>query len=96
MSRIYVPTSVAADWSRLLARPDRHWKPGFSAMSVAQSWESASGALPPEISALLDSSPDTALHGAGLVLAIPEYQVELPGGSRPTQTDVFALVRSTA
>lgn len=96
MSRIYVPTSGAADWSRLLARPGRHWKAGFSAMSVAQSWESASGALPPEISALLNSSPDTALHGLGLLLAIPEYQVELPGGSRPTQTDVFALVRSTA
>jgi len=94
MKRIYTPTVKAQDWQRLLARPDRHWKAGFSAMSVAQSWEAAGGALPREIADLLKTSTDSGLHGSELLLAIPEYQVELRGGSRPTQTDVFALVRT--
>lgn len=68
----------------------------FSAMSVAQSWEAADDALPREIADLLNTSDDSGLHGAELLLAIPEYQVELPGGSRSTQTDVFALVRTRA
>ena len=32
--------------------------------------------------------------GARLLLAIPEHQVALPGGGRPSQCDVFALVRN--
>jgi len=63
-------------------------------MSVAQSWEAADGALPREIEDLLNTGIDSGLQGSELFLAIPEYQVELPGGSRPTQTDVFALVRT--
>lgn len=96
MKRIYAPTTGPQDWKRLLARPDRHWKAAFSAMSVAQSWEAACDALPREIVDLLNTSDDSGLHGAELLLAIPEYQVELPGGSRSTQTDVFALVRTGA
>ena len=65
-------------------------------MSVAQSWEAADSGLPREIEALLSTSSEVSLHGSELLLAIPEYQVELPGGSRPTQTDVFALVRVDA
>ena len=95
MKRIFVPTQSAADWKRLLAR-EHHWKPAFSAMSVAQSWEAAAGELPTEISALFRHCADETIQSAELLLAIPEYQVDLPGGSRPTQTDVFALLRSTA
>jgi hypothetical protein len=94
MKRIYVPTRSTLDWKDLLAQPNLHWKPKFSAMSIAQSWEAANGALPPEIAALLAGSSDRTLHEPQLLLAIPEYQVDLPGGTRPTQTDVFALVRT--
>jgi hypothetical protein len=62
-------------------------------MSLAQSWEGGKGSLPREIAELLATGHDPALVSPELLLAIPEYQVELPGGSRPTQTDLFALVR---
>lgn len=52
---------------------------------MAFAWESASG-LPPEIAALFDAP-------AELLLAVPEHKVPLPGGSRDSQNDVFALVR---
>ncbi len=94
MKRIYAPTSSALDWQRLLARPDRHWKAGYSAMALARCWEDAGDCLPSEVEALLAATPGVFFDKPRLLLAVPEFQVELPGGSRPTQTDLFALVRS--
>ena len=96
MKRIYVPTTGPLSWRPLLAQPDRQWKAGFSAMSVAQSWEAAAGKLPTEIGGLLERSPGPVFDGLELLIAIPEYQVELPGGERPTQTDVFAVAGNAA
>ena len=76
------PMSDPDEWQAGLARP-HHWQPGYSAMETAHAWQQATGA-PPEIAALLP--PD-----AELVQAIPEYPVSLPGGGRPSFTDVFAL-----
>jgi hypothetical protein len=39
--RILVPTKSAVDWKMLLAEPSKHWKPGYSAMLIAQNWENA-------------------------------------------------------
>ncbi|GAB4275366.1 MAG: hypothetical protein Kow0056_04810 [Coriobacteriia bacterium] len=93
MKRIVVPTQSADDWKRLLAKPDLHWKPGYSAMTLAQSWEDAHPSPPPEVVAILGSTGDSRLDELRLVLAIPEWQVDLPGGSRPSQTDLLALMR---
>ena len=84
MSRILIPTRGPEDWRALLASPETQWQRGFSAMSAALSWEASRG-LPSELDALLG--------GAELLLAIPEHKVALPGGSRESQCDVFALVR---
>jgi len=35
-----------------------------------------------------------ALREMELLLAIPEYQVKLPGGSRSSQNDLFVLARA--
>jgi len=93
LKRIVVPTESADDWKRLLAKPELHWREGFSAMTLAQSWEAAHPSVPPEIQAALRSAGDPALDDLELLLAIPEYQVDLPGGRRPSQTDVLALMR---
>lgn len=86
MTQIFRATAGPADWRTMLADPQRHWKPGHSAMAAAQSWEHAPG-LPPEIAALLPAQ-------SRLLLAIPEHKVPLPGGSRASQCDVFALVHT--
>jgi len=96
MRRIVVPTQSAEDWKRLLAKPELHWKAGYSAMTLAQSWETAHPSVPSEIAAALDSAGDPVLRELELLLAIPEYQVDLPGGRRPSQTDVLALMRGSA
>lgn len=86
MTKILVPTSDYNDWKQFLADPEKQWKRGFSAMATALSWEDAKG-LPIEISNILGGS-------AELLLAIPEHKVALPGGTRESQCDVFALVKS--
>jgi len=57
MAPILIPTQSHKDWRRLLARPDRHWKVGFSAMTLARSWEAAAG-LPPEVRRVFESSDE--------------------------------------
>ena len=85
MSRILIPSSGAEDWKQFLADPEKQWKQGYSAMAAALSWEESTG-VPPEIAEIL--GPDVEL-----LLAIPEHKVALPGGSRESQCDIFALVR---
>ncbi len=89
MKPIVVPTSGVKDWQSRLADPEKHWRTGFSAKALATCWEEAGG-VPPEVSALL-----SAIGQPKLLLAIPEYDVPLPGGDRPSQNDVFALLRAT-
>jgi hypothetical protein len=36
---ILVPTRGTDEWRQLLADPDRHWKVGASAQTLAESWE---------------------------------------------------------
>ena len=80
---ILVNSRGPEDWRDRLTKPVLHWKPRHSAMETALAWENASG-LPDEIAALF---PD-----AQLIQAIAEFPVALPGGKRPSFTDVFALI----
>ena len=94
MKRIFIPTRSGSDWQPLLAKPVVHWKKGASAMTAAASWEAAAGELPPEISALLDSSGLDVLENLKLVAAIPEWETELEGGVTTSKTDVLAICRN--
>ena len=84
-NHILIPSDGPEDWRRLLADPVTQWRRGYSAMAAALSWEAAKG-VPAEIEALFPDRPE-------LLLVIPEHQVALPGGGRPSQCDVFALIR---
>ena len=83
--RIYVPSSGPSAWQQFLAEPEKQWRTGYSAKTLAHSWEASSG-LPPEVARLFPGE-------AELLIAIPEHKVPLPGGRRESQNDVFALIR---
>jgi uncharacterized protein DUF6946 len=90
MPRIYVPTTGPNDWQCFLADPDKQWRTGFSAKTLAHCWEAAGG-LPGEIASMLKPRGEDA----ELLLALPEHKVSLPGASRgESQNDVFALARA--
>ena len=93
MPRVYVPSRGPEDWQGLLADPELHWRTGFSARSTAHCWESAPG-LPTEIRAILHQ--ESKFESIEPLLIIPEHQVHLPGGTRPSQMDVWVLARTPA
>ena len=87
MPRIFAATSGPEGWKAHPDAPDRHWRPGFSAMATAlcrEHWQD----IPPEIALLLGN--DMALQ-----LAVLEHEVPLPGsGLGDSQCDVVPLERA--
>ena len=88
MARILIPSEGPKSWQRLLAQPYKQWVKGFSARTIAHAWE-ASDSMPDEVAEILG----TAFGMFDLLMAIPEHKTTLPGGSRDSQSDVFALIR---
>lgn len=95
MSRILVFTSGPQDWQGLLADPEKHWKSGYSARTLAHSWEAADG-FPAEAILPFTKSTEPLLANITPVLAVPEFKVPLPGGVRTSQNDIFILARSSS
>lgn len=94
MTTIYVPSKGPEDWQPLLAKPDRHWKTGFSAKSLAYCWEEARG-FPKSVQSAMAASDPKVFGDVEMLLAIPEHQVSLPPtDGRPTQCDLFVLARN--
>jgi len=91
LSQIYIPTSSAEQWAQFLSEPVKHWRTGYSARTLAYSWQEAEG-FPSEVGSVLAS----AFPSAELLLAFPEHKVPLPGGSRSSQNDIWVLARSQA
>jgi hypothetical protein len=87
--KIYIPASSPEHWAQFLSEPVKHWRKGYSARTLAYSWQEADG-FPPEVTAVLVPQ----FPSVELLLAFPEHQVALPGGSRPSQNDIWVLARS--
>jgi len=94
VKRIFVPTETGTDWQRLLGKPKLHWKKGRSAMSASACWEESQPQLPSEIIQVLEGSKDQSVSNLELLVAIPEWAVELPGGDTASQTDILAITRN--
>lgn len=95
MSRILAFTSKPEDWKKWLAAREKHWKPGYSAFELAHCWDGADG-FPPEVAIVFRHCTAKVLANLISLLAIPEYQVPLPGGGHPSQNDIFVLAKSSA
>ncbi len=89
MSQVYIPASSAEQWAQFLAEPVKQWRQGYSARTLAYSWQESRG-FPSEVGSVLES----AFPSVELLLALPEHKVPLPGGSRPSQNDIWVLARS--
>jgi hypothetical protein len=88
MTNILIPSSGPDAWKGFLAKPDLHWRTGYSARSLAHCWEAASG-IPTEVADIME-----AAFGAPMLLfGVPEHKTIIPGGTRESQSDILALVR---
>ena len=84
----YVPTEGTKSWQKLLADPEKHWRSGFSAKTLAHCWEDNEG-FPEEFEFSFEKSglqPE-------ILLAIPEFKVDLDTAKRPSQNDIFVLAK---
>lgn len=88
MTRVLVPSSGPDSWRQFLAKPELHWVKGYSARTLAYAWEMANG-FPAEVNDILTAS----FGPTEMLIAIPEHKTPLPGGTRESQSDVFALGR---
>jgi len=93
VTKILVPATSPEDWKQFLAEPEKQWKSGYSARSLAYCWQEAGG-IPPEIISVLGQVP--SLKGLKTIFAIPEHKVALPGGVRVSQNDVWVLGESSS
>lgn len=91
MPKILIPASSTEDWKQFLAEPDKQWKSGYSARTIAHCWQESDG-IPPEIVSVLEKVPE--LKPLKTIFAIPEHKVPLPGGARPSQNDVWVIAES--
>ena len=91
MGRCYIPSGGPDAWQTFLAKPHKHWKTGYSAKTLAHSWE-AGDRLPPEVASLIRSVPQYHNEEPELLMAVPEWKVPLPGGRSDSQNDVMALI----
>jgi hypothetical protein len=90
MPGIFIASNGPDDWRGLLADPEKHWRTGYSAKALAYCWEEDDG-FPTQVALLFSDSGIPTFQSIELLLAIPEHQVPLPGGGRPSQNDLFAL-----
>jgi hypothetical protein len=91
MNRIYIPATSAEQWAQFLPQPEKQWRQGYSARTLAYSWQEADG-FPAEVHSVLSASPH--FRDIELLLAIPEHRVILHGGAHPSQTDIWVLARA--
>lgn len=93
MGKFFMPTAGPTDWKNFLAKPDKHWRSGYSAKALAYSWEEAGG-FPHEVKQVLSKCAFPILRDIQILHAFPEYEVPLPGGQKGSQNDIFILGKS--
>jgi len=92
MSKYFIPANTPEDWKQLLADPDKQWKTGYSAKSLAYSWQKRED-FPHSVKRVFRDSGINLFQDIELLLAFPEWKVPLPGGRRASQNDIFVLAK---
>lgn len=96
MNRLHIATRGIGSWRERLASPDRQWKRCFSAFETAVSWEHAArkdSGLPAPIEKLFRES---GYSEPLLVFAVAEHKVDLASEGADSQSDVWAVVKTSA
>lgn len=94
VTKIYVPGRSKEDWRKCLADPIKHWRTGYSAKALACAWMEDPDDFPVCVRSVFASSQIEVLQNIEMLLVFPEYETPIPGGRRPSQSDVFVLGKS--
>ncbi len=91
MNKMYLPTIGPQDWQKLLADPEKQWRTGYSARTIAYAWEAAKGHFPPEVERIFPEAGDERVGNLEILLEFPEWKVYLPPAGHTSQNDLFSL-----
>ncbi len=89
----FIKASNPLDWKSKLAEPEKHWKNGFSAKALADSWMNAKG-FPKSVKDVLNKSPYPIFNNIEFLFGIVEHEVALADRFHPSQNDLFVLAKS--
>ncbi len=93
MGKFYVSVDSPEDWKPLLSKPDKHWKTGYSAKTLAYCWQEAND-FPKSVKKVFRNSGIPLFQNIELLLAFPEYEVPLkPYRAHPSQSDIYILAK---
>lgn len=87
------PVSKPSDIIPALAKGEAHWRKGYSAYELAQSWVNAGG-IPVPVQQVTDQAAE--YQGAHLIEGFFERETQLRSKGRPSQTDLLALIKSAS
>ncbi|MCX6589993.1 MAG: hypothetical protein NTZ56_00585 [Acidobacteria bacterium] len=87
--RLHVPLLTPEDVKPHLAKPELHWKAGYSARELAWAWFNAKNDFPPAVRAVLSTVPEYS--AAELVDGCFEREVALGSPGRNSQTDLLVI-----
>lgn len=92
--RLHVPLTRPEDVKCHLAKPEAHWRVGYSAQELAMMWANAGTDFPQSVRGVLNTAPEY-LH-VEVVDGFFEREVDLGTPGRNSQTDlmVFAGIGS--
>ncbi|MFZ0361400.1 MAG: hypothetical protein ABSC07_04465 [Terriglobales bacterium] len=87
--RLHVPLVEPDDVKPHLAKPEEHWRAGYSAQELAYAWSGAKNDFPIAVRAVLKTAPEYAQ--AELIDGFFEREVELGSSGRNSQTDLMVI-----
>jgi uncharacterized protein DUF6946 len=90
---VYIPANEPEDWKNFLADPDKQWRDGYSAKSLAYAWQNSDG-FPKTVRMVFEQSDSPVFQDITPLIALPEHKVPLPGGRAESQNDLFVLAKS--
>jgi hypothetical protein len=87
--RLHVPLTKPEDVIPHLAKPELHWRAGYSAQELAVVWANAGNDFPAVVRAALKTAPEYAQ--AELIDGFFEREVDLGTTGRNSQTDLMVV-----
>ena len=69
MTNLYIPSKGPGSWKEFLADPDKQWKTGYSARSLAYCWEEAQG-FPGSVDKVFKDSHLELFHSIEFLLGV--------------------------
>jgi hypothetical protein len=87
--KILTPAAGPEAWRPLLSDPEKHWRTGFSARTLAHCWHANAG-LPREFASAFANAGFDELEP---LIAIPEHKVKIPGRGFDSQMDLWVIAR---